>query len=282
MSLKGNYSALRRLKKIFSKYRKATDPTVDGAFAGQHTEIAGIFKALGITGGYIVDIAASDGYTLSPTLGFFKDRRWTGLAVEMDPAKFATLAFIFADFPGVSLVRNRVIPSNIGSLLAACGVAEDFTLLNLDIDSYDLHVIDAMFQAGYLPKVISMEINEKIPPPVWFSVDYDETHVWSGDDFFGCSLAAASSVVKGRGYVLHSLEYNNALFVRAELAQGRFAGMSDKEAYDRGYRNRPDRKELFFWNSHVEHLLDLPPHEVQQALREKFKSYDGKYTLKAG
>src|SRR6202043_16319 len=97
-------------------------------------------------------------------------------------------------------------------------VPSDFTLLNLDIDSYDLHVIGELLKGDFRPKIISMEINEKIPPPLFFSVNFDDAHYWRGDHFYGCSLSAAASVVKPYGYKLESLQSNNAIFVRDDVA----------------------------------------------------------------
>ena len=110
----------------------------------------------------MVDIAASDGYSQSSTLGFYR-LGFEGLAVEMDSNKFQILAFLYRNFQNVRLIKARVTPLNVVSILSAAEIKKNFTILNLDIDSYDLHVINAILKAGYLPTVISMEINETIP-----------------------------------------------------------------------------------------------------------------------
>jgi hypothetical protein len=93
-------------------------------------------------------------------------------------------------------------------------------------------------------------------------------------------LAVASDVVKSRGYVLESLQYNNAIFIRADAANGRFEDMSCESAYDSGYRNRPDRAKLFPWNSDVDAMLGCPTQEAIDLLNERFEKYRGKYTLR--
>ena len=85
----------------------------------------------------------------------------------MDPFKFSKLAFLYSVFPNAKLARGRVTPGSVESLLSA-EVPTDYALLNLDIDSYDLAVIDEMLKSGYKPTIISMEVNEKIPPPIYF------------------------------------------------------------------------------------------------------------------
>jgi len=234
---------------------------------------------LQITEGFVVDVAASDGVALSCTLGFFKDVNWGGLAVEMDPEKFSRLAFVYAGFPNAKLARSRVTPSNVSALMQGFEVPSDFELLNLDIDSYDLYVIDELLKSSFRPKVISMEINEKIPPPIFFTVNYDDAHYWRGDHFFGCSLTAAASVVKAHGYILESLQYNNAVFIRADVAGVLFDDLSSNIAYDAGYRNRADRMKLFPWNADVDRLLDLSTPDAIKVVNELFAKYEGKYTL---
>ena len=182
----------------------------DNSYAGEIEHLQSLLKKLNITGGFLVDIAASDGVNQSCTLGFLSSGGWEGLAVEMDPEKFANLAFIFSQFADVKLARNKVTPENVEAVLVSNAVPRDFTLLNLDIDSYDLTVMEEMLNAEFRPAVISMEVNEKIPPPVYFRVNFDDSHFWKGDDFFGCSLAAAASVMKPRGEQAGILQFNNA------------------------------------------------------------------------
>jgi hypothetical protein len=252
----------------------------ENSYAGEYKHLKEITTRLRITNGYVVDIAASDGYEQSCTLGFFKDPDWAGLAVEMDPSKFSKLAFLYASFPNAKLARGRITPKNVISLMRGFEVPSDFTLLNLDIDSYDLYVLDELLQSEFKPKIISMEVNEKIPPPIFFTVDFDEDHYWKGDHFYGCSLTAASDKVKPYGYKLESLQYNNAIFIRSDIANDLFEDLSVEFAYNVGYRNKPDRKKLFPWNSNVDCLLELPVQNSIDFLNDFFHKYKGKYTLR--
>jgi len=137
-----------------------------------------------------------------------------------------------------------------------------------------------MLNGGFRPKVISMEINEKIPPPLFFTVDYDESHYWMMDHFFGCSLQAATTVVKPFGYVLQNLIYNNAIFVRTDVALDRISDMETGAAYVNGYKNAPNRQRLFPWNQDVDCLLDFDSDRSLNFIKKYFSKYDGKFTLK--
>ena len=57
---------------------------------GESSYLHQIANTIEMADGYVVDIAAIDGFTQSPTLGFFK-MGWSGLAVEMDTEKFSKL-----------------------------------------------------------------------------------------------------------------------------------------------------------------------------------------------
>jgi len=277
MSTISNDELTGRLNDLENHYYQSRNG--DASYAGEYGYLVKLISLLNLEKGFVVDIAASDGVTQSCTLGFFKDPNWSGLAVEMDPIKFSKLAFVYADLTNTKLARCRVIPRNVSSLLRGFEVPTDFTLLNLDIDSYDLFIIEEILKAEFRPKIISMEINEKFPPPIFFTVNYDEDHFWQMDHFFGCSLTAASAVVKPYGYVLESLQYNNAMFVLADIAKGLIEDMDVEQAYKVGYRNKSDRNLHFPWNRDVNCLLDFSPEESLKFIDNYFNKYKGKYNL---
>lgn len=252
----------------------------DPSFGGEYQHLRVLTEKLNIKKGFIVDIAASDGVEQSCSLGFFKDPEWNGFAVEMDPQKFARLAFLYTNFPNAKLARCRVTPENVALLLQAHDVPMDFSILNLDIDSYDLDVVDAMLASGFKPAIISMEINEKIPPPIYFNVNFIPDHRWAGDHFFGCSIVAAAQGVRTHGYILESVQYNNAVFVRADMAKGLFEDQDIVKAYDAGYRNKQDRTDLFPWNADMDNLLTCSPEQAIDFIKSYYKKYEGKYTLR--
>jgi len=276
VTLQSRIAHLRELLPLASLRSLAANS--DGSFAGEYLYLRELTTKLDLKIGSVIDIAASDGYTQSSTLGFYRSG-WSGLAVEMDPEKFSKLSYLYAKFPNVKLAKNRVTPINIASLLEAFEIAHNFTILNLDIDSYDLGVIQAMLNHGYFPEVISMEINEKIPPGIYFSVDFTEDHFWQGDHFYGCSIDAAAMTVKPFGYSLVSVQYNNAFFVRNSVVDSRFKDLTPRKAWELGYKDQTDRKLLFHWNSDVESWIESTPEQAVQMIDRCFQKYKGLYTL---
>ena len=268
------------LDELARHYFRSVKPAKSLGGEFEHLEKLFSPDRLNIDEGFVVDLAASDGVCGSCTLKFFRDRKWPGLAIEMNAELFAKLAFVYAKFPWARLARGRVTPYNVGPMLNAFDVPKDFTLLNLDIDSYDLRVLESILDAGFKPKVISMEINEKIPPPIYFSVDYSDDHYWQGDHFYGCSLSAAAEVVKPRGYVLESVQCNNAIFVESGTAMGKIEDVGVEKAYREGYADIPDRKALFEWNGNVDCLLTMGRDESVEFIHDLFSKYAGSYTVR--
>ncbi|MDQ3000275.1 MAG: hypothetical protein M3Y08_03300 [Fibrobacterota bacterium] len=224
---------------------------------------------------FAVDIGAGDGVTMSNSFNLFENG-WDGVAAEWDSTRFSKLAYRYSVFPGARLVRTRITPDNVNSILAACETPREFGFLNLDIDSYDHYVLEKLLTA-YRPSLICAEINEKIPPPIRFSVKWNSDHAWVQDHFFGQSLSILEDLGKRNGYALVGLEYNNAFLIPRELNPVPI--ISAAEAYQQGYASRPDRLARLPWNKDMEPLLTLPPTEAINFLNEKFKAYAGRYVL---
>ena len=245
---------------------------------GEAKKLMELCEKFQINKGYYVDIGASDGWTSSSTFPFAKNKNFSGLSVELDGRKFKKMKFIYKNYKNAYLSNSRVTPENVISLLKEFDVPLNFDLLNLDIDSYDLFVVKRLLDS-FQPKIISMEINEKIPPPIYFTVTYDEKHFWEGDHFFGCSLQAAYQELCKFNYELHTLLYNNAIFISKEVSSIQ-SNLSVEKIYKKGYVDKPDRKEKFSYNKDVDILLSMDKHSAVDFINNLFKNYDGKYLLK--
>ena len=230
---------------------------------------------------YFVDIGASDGVSSSSTLEFAKNPKWSGLSIEYDTNKFLKLKYVYRKYKNILLANNKVTPQTIVKLFKEHNVPRNLTFINIDIDSYDLDIISKILNEGYQPDIVSIEINEKIPPPIYFKVLYDEKHYWRGDHFYGCSLTAAKIELSKFNYILADFRLNNAIFLNSEV----FTTISDLDvvtAYNSGYRNAPNRKNLFKYNHDVEVLLDLENSEKIDFIHNLYQNYKNMYELKIG
>ena len=244
---------------------------------GESKKLLQLCEELNINSGSYVDIGASDGWTSSATFPFAKNDNFSGLSIELDNKKFKKMEFIYRKFNNAYLSKSKVSPENVTEILKKFDVLYDFDILNLDIDSYDLFVIKKLLES-HKPKIVSMEINEKIPPPLFFTVTYNDKHFWKGDHFFGCSLQAAYDEVSKFGYRLYTLIYNNAIFISDDVK----INVPDRtltQIYNDGYVNKPDRKEKFSYNYDVDVLLKINPSDSIEFINNLFKDYQGKYQL---
>lgn len=217
---------------------------------------------------FFVDIGAQDGVLGSQTLGLAK-RGWGGVNYEADAALVEGMKMRYAALPQVKIRRELCTPNTIIDILKRDGVPDNFGLLSLDIDSFDYYVLWNILES-YTPSVICTEINEMIPPPIIFAVEYRTDASWSGDRFQGFSIQAAKELCHRFGYRIGELHYNNLLLVKAP---SNAPPVSDKEieaAYRTGYVNRSDRDKLFPWNMEYSSLLSASPEEMLGVLRQLF------------
>tara|TARA_B100000900_G_scaffold397211_1_gene397320 strand:+ start:14370 stop:15263 length:894 start_codon:yes stop_codon:yes gene_type:complete len=262
--------------RFFSYKTKNFD--LDNQGHGEAKKLIYLCNELNIYDGYYVDIGASDGWSSSCTYPFAKNDNFKGLSIELDKKAYKKMEFIYKNFKNVQLSNSKITPKNVVKLLEEYSVPKNFDVLNIDIDSYDLFVIKTLLNS-YKPKIISMEINEKIPPPIYFTVNYDEEHFWKGDDFFGCSIQAAYEEVIKYEYRLVELVYNNAIFILEDLDIS-IPDLSTSDAYKVGYINKPDRKERFHYNNKHEILFEMNYEDSVNYINELFSDYSGKYLIK--
>jgi len=224
-----------------------------------------------------VDIGAGDGVRGSNTYALFREG-WRGVGFEGSNRKVCKLAAAYKHYPRVSAANCVVTPSNVVPLLKAYNVEREFGVLSLDIDSYDYWVLDAVL-SEFRPRVVVTEINEKIPPPVKFVVNYDPAFQMT-HHFFGYSIQSLAELSARHGYAILEVEYNNAFLAPSELPGVR--PLDAVTAYRRGYLERPDRREKFRANANMEILHTLSPAEVVKFLDEFYAAHRGKYELSAG
>ena len=223
---------------------------------------------------FCVDIGASDGVEMSNTSHLYNNK-WTGLAIECDKDKFYRLAKNFKDL-NVDLAKLFVTPDNVVNLFKAFDVPKNFGLLSLDIDGYDFYVLEKVLEE-YKPSIICAEINEKIPPPIKFSVKYKNGYFWNSSHFFGQSISMLDGLCTKKGYNLAEVHYNNAFYISSSLLKKR---TGPEEGYEEGYKNKKDRKDKFPWNSDFEEIFEMSIDKQKSFINSKFKEYKGKYVIK--
>jgi hypothetical protein len=166
-------------------------------------------------GSYVVNVGAREGDPADgdPTISLWLDAslpQWkrAGLAIEGVPSFCGPLSARL-NHTNVTVECTFITPASIGELLFLSSVPRMFDLLKIDIDSVDCGVLEGVLKAGYRPRVIHMEINYELPPPIVFAVEYTEaiasSWFWANETFrgfYGCSISRVHEVARYYGYSL--------------------------------------------------------------------------------
>lgn len=160
--------------------------------------------------GYAVNLGAEDGKSCNDPVYPLYAMGYDGLAVEgiENP-----LLAVHLPREGVSKVTGIFItPDNILQMLHEADCPLDCEMLKIDIDGYDGAILRTIIEGGYRPKVITMEVNPEIPPPIAFCVDYDPNYRIKDDEgniggFYGVSVAYLTQFLQPYGYRLVDVDF---------------------------------------------------------------------------
>ncbi len=178
---------------------------------------------------------------------------WHGLWIEANPWSDRQIRENFAPFLDagrLAFVESMVTAENIDSLIGGAGLRGEVDLLSIDIDYNDYWVWNAISVVS--PRVVAIEYNASLRPPMSVVVPYRPDAKWDGSNFYGASLEALVRLGQRKGYRLVgcSLAGVNAFFVRADLCGEHFLEPATAEAHyeparhylhliPSGHRSRP-------------------------------------------
>ena len=89
-------------------------------------------------------------------------------------------------------------------------------MISLDLDGNDFHLVKKLLETGVSPDLFIVEYNGKFPPSVDFIMDYNASHVWQSDDYYGASLKSYNKLFLQFDYTLVCCNATgaNAFFVK--------------------------------------------------------------------
>ena len=165
----------------------------------------------------------------------------------------------------VSVLTTKVNPDNILQILEENNVPDGF-YLSLDIDGYDFFVLEKIL-TKYKPELIISEINEKIPPPIKFTVNYDNDYFWDCSHYFGYSISMLEDLLDKYNYKIKRLDWNNVVLVPGNQEE------SISDIYNEGYLNRPGRNNIFYYNSDFEVVYNMSKEDQIKFIDSKFSPF---------
>ena len=168
------------------------------SFFGEHEYI---FEWIAKNGSdfVIVDIGAGDGISQSNVAKSIYYYRLDAILVEGNGLKFSQLALNYQTYDNVSLVKSFVTRDNVAGLIDSSRLNGANYVLSLDIDSYDLYVMESILLINP-PALVCLEWNPLFRPPVEFSVTPNYTTGWRGDWFWGASIESWNQMLNRFDY----------------------------------------------------------------------------------
>ena len=176
---------------------------------GEDGVIQKLFEVLGIEGGYVAELGASNGVTLSNTYNIYKNNeKFIPILMEGDPERIISLEsnlnhilhkYVVEEY--IDEEENRL--DNIFDSLDIPDLQKNFQFLSIDIDGNDYNIWKQLTK--YRPKIIVIEADSYAPP-----------HIVTGTPEMGFSAGALVLLGRQKGYeaVLHC---GNVFFVIREL-----------------------------------------------------------------
>lgn len=176
----------------------------------QHGEdgiIEAILNKLNLTDRWCCEFGAWDGMHLSNTFNLIKNRDFNAVLIEGDSSKFNQLLTLSQRYNKITPVNKFVDleENSLDNILSSTSIPTEFSLLSIDIDSYDYQVWESLQK--YKPVVVVIEIHSGIFPlnEEWIHDDAKRINSTS----FLPTLKLGKE--KGYSYVCHS---GNMFFVR--------------------------------------------------------------------
>jgi hypothetical protein len=182
-----------------------------------------IFARVGTTNRTFIEFGVESGIECNTAKLLIEG--WRGLWIEGAANHAATIRRTLDGLlkdGRLALTESMVTAENINALFEAAGFRGEIDLLSIDIDSNDYWVWKAVEIVK--PRVVVIEYNATLHPPLAVVVPYDPKQQWDGSNYFGASLEALVRLGRAKGYRIVGCSFAgaDAFFVRDDLCGDRF------------------------------------------------------------
>lgn len=191
-----------------------------------------IFRRIGLTSRTFVEFGVENGRECNTAKLLVEG--WRGLWMDGSQEHVASIRKEFDAFIASGRLTARAVlvtAENINGLLMDGGMAGEIDLLSIDIDNNDYWVWKAIDKVS--PRVVAIEYNPVLRPPMSLVVPYDPARRWDGSSYYGASLEALVKLGAAKGYRIVGCNAAgvNAFFVRQDLCGDHFLGPATAEEH---------------------------------------------------
>jgi hypothetical protein len=192
-----------------------------------------------------INIGARDGIDHDPVYELYHQYGYTGILFEGDPKMLPILRnnMMKVNNTGkIYIIEEFARVHKMASILKYFNIPKVFDVLKVDIDSYDYAILNSILVNGYLPRIVLVEMNVDIPPPIQWYLDeketskYEQKYGWFGS--YGGSTDAFFDLMSRYDYRLIDMsiydEYidpecarceHNLWFIRNDISQSSVPAM---------------------------------------------------------
>jgi len=212
-----------------------------------------IFRRIGTTSKTFIEFGVESGSECNTAKLLLEG--WRGLWIEAAPHHANTVRRSLGTFTAdkrLTLIESMVTAENVNALFSQGGFTGEIDMLSIDIDFNDYWVWKAVDVVK--PRVVAIEYNAVLRPPMSLVVPYQPTQKWDGTNYGGASLEALVKLGKTKGYRIVGCSFAgvNAFFVRDDLCADHFIEPATAEEH-----YEPTR---FFHAAHSGHPARLGPY----------------------
>lgn len=241
---------------------------------------------------YLINVGAQDGKTHDPTYDLLYTQGYEGILFEGFERQKKALYKNLAALPHperVTVSWGYTSPNIIIQQLVEGRARKDPDVLKLDIDSFDADLMQTILEHGYDPKIVMVEFNPDVPPPLsWMQLYSDHPHnVKKGRmGNYGASASAWYEIMTERfGYGLVGMELTNEED-KCLRCEHNMWFVSREFLNRRGYRAMTHEEMVrLFWGTHGQNKMKCihaqhpcllnPPKELTKSI-PNYKELDKK------
>ncbi|MFT4803153.1 MAG: hypothetical protein ACI83B_003172 [Sediminicola sp.] len=185
---------------------------------GEDGIIEEIFNRIGVKTKIFVEFGA---HGIKNNSTYLLLKGWSGSWIIGSEHGYEFISKNFKNFieeKNLSIIKRWITKDSIESIFEEMSIPIEIDLLSIDLDGNDYWVWEKITKHN--PRVVCIEYNATFPSNISLAMDYNETHTWKQDSYFGSSLLALQNLGDKKGYKLVGCDFSgcNAFFVKDDLS----------------------------------------------------------------